>query len=103
MTSEEFDLLLREARARQDVILKQKGDDYTRREPDRLSNFKRAGADFGVSPLVVWGIFFKKHLDAIQAFVKTGKAESEAIEGRFDDAINYLYLGLALVKELEDE
>lgn len=100
MNSADFNALVAKARERQDGLLKSKGDDYTRHEADRLSNFKRGAAQIGVSPLVVWAIYFNKHIDAIMAFIKTGKAESEAIEGRFDDAVNYLYLLEGL---LEDE
>ena len=47
----------------------------------------------------VWAVFANKHWDAIMAFIKTGKAESEAIEGRFDDVHNYLYLLEGIIKE----
>ena len=99
MNSIDFDALVATSRARQDLILKQKGDDYTRHEVDRLSNFKRSAAAIGLTPLQVWAIFTNKHIDAIMAYIKTGQVESEGIEGRFDDAINYLHLGEALIKE----
>ena len=103
LVSSEFDKIVVTARQRQDHLLKVKGDDYTRHEPDRLSNFKRAAAGLGISPLQVWAVYASKHWDALLAFVKTGKAESEAIEGRFDDLANYLYLGEALIKEEEGQ
>lgn len=99
MNGSEFDALVDEARRRQDAILKTKGSDYTRHEEDRLSNFKRSAAAIGLTPLQVWAIFFNKHHDAIMAFIKTGKTESEGIEGRIDDCINYLYLLEAIIKE----
>ena len=93
--------LIDRARARRDSILKSKGDDYTRRDQDRLSNFKRIAAQVGVSPLVVWFTYYQKHVDAIATYVQNGSVASENIEGRFDDAANYLDLGLALVSELQ--
>ncbi len=99
MNAADFDLLVRAARARQDTILKTKGADYTRHDADRLANFKRTAEGIGLSPLQVWAVFANKHWDAIMAFIKTGKAESEAIEGRFDDMHNYLYLLEGLLQE----
>lgn len=92
MNAARFNELVDTARLRQDQILKTKGADYTRHEEDRLSNFKRSAAAVGLDPLQVWAIFFNKHIDAIMAFIKTGKTESEGITGRIDDAVNYLHL-----------
>jgi hypothetical protein len=55
----------------------------------------------GLTPEDVWMIYFRKHLDAITTAVKDirmGKTRvvSEPLDGRFDDAINYLMLGKAL-------
>lgn len=99
MNSQDFNAIVDEARRRQDQILKTKGADYTRHEEDRLSNFKRSAAAIGLTPIQVWAIFANKHWDAIMAFIKTGKTESEAIEGRLDDVINYIYLLEALIRE----
>ena len=99
----EFTQVVDNARARQDKILKDKGNDYTRHEEDRLSNFKRSAAAIGLTPLQVWAIFINKHMDAIMAYVKTGKTESENIQSRFDDVQNYMYLGEALVQEQQSK
>lgn len=99
MNAREFDQIVAIARARQDRIMQSKGADYTRHEEDRLSNFKRTAAGIGLTPLQVWAVFANKHWDAIMAYIKTGKAESEAIDGRFDDVHNYLYLLEGLLKE----
>lgn len=92
MKTDQFNTIVTNARLRQDKLLKQKGDDYTRHDPDRLSNFKRLAKDLDLDPKKVWAVYAGKHWDAVMAFIKTGKAESEAIEGRFDDLHNYLYL-----------
>ena len=102
MNSGDFDQIVAAARNRQDVLLRAKGDDYTRHEPDRLSNFKRSGAALGLTPLQVWGIFINKHIDAVMAYVKTGQVESESIYGRLDDIVNYCYLGEAIIREIAE-
>jgi tRNA1(Val) A37 N6-methylase TrmN6 len=95
--------LVARARARQDGIMKEKGQDYTRHDPDRLANFKRLAKDTGVDINKVWAIYAGKHWDAIMAFVKTGKVESEDIVGRLDDLHNYLYLFEAILSEREPD
>lgn len=99
MTSNELLKIITKSRERQDKLLEQKGADYTRHSPDRLSNFKRGAEAVGVSNETVWAIYAGKHWDAVMAFIKTGKVESEAIEGRLDDLHNYLYLLEGLIEE----
>lgn len=100
MNSERFLELVDKARARQDNLLKAKGAEYTRHSEDRLANFKRAGEALGLPPIVIWGVYAGKHWDSIMTFLRFGQAESvEAIEGRFDDLHNYLYLAEALIEE----
>jgi len=99
MENKEFEELVGRARERQNKILRVKGKDYTAGDPDRLANFKELAKELGVHPRVVWWIYFRKHISAIMAWIRTGKVESEGLEGRFDDAINYLYLGEAVFKE----
>lgn len=79
-------------------LLNKKGSDYSS-ETDRLSNFKQISDKVKIDPMKVWAIYFTKHLDAIYKFVSTGRLESEPIEERFKDAINYLILGYMLIKE----
>lgn len=99
MDIEQLGAVVAGARARQDQILLTKGADYTRHEQDRLSNFKRSAAALGLTPIQVWAVFFNKHVDATMAFIKTGRVESESIEGRLDDIVNYAYLLEALIVE----
>lgn len=86
-------------------IMIAKGGEYAHGD-DRLDNFKRNAAQLGLTPLDVWAIYFRKHLDAITIYVQDQRLgrerpRSESITGRFDDAINYLILGKALVIEQE--
>ncbi|MHC4175909.1 MAG: hypothetical protein ACYSWU_00270 [Planctomycetota bacterium] len=81
-------------------LLDTKGVDYTGgKGGDRLGNFKRVAEALGVSPMVVWGVYYMKHVEAVSTFVKTGHAASEPIYGRMLDLANYALLGAALFKE----
>lgn len=92
-------------------LLARKGFEYSRSgdaQDDTLANFKRIGATLGVHPLLVWFVYAQKHWDAISTLVRETCAgrryeASEPVEGRFVDEINYLLLGLGLVKESQDE
>lgn len=81
-----------------------KGMDYTQGEwaEDRLSSFRKAAKDAGVSLLQAWSVLFSKHLHAIQRYTKDEVVESELIESRIFDAINYMILLLLMVKEKRD-
>ena len=75
-------------------IYDQKGIDYTRGkgDEDRLDNFRRAAENNGVTFIQAWGVYFYKHISAVWKFAKDGKVESEPIEGRLYDVINYSIL-----------
>lgn len=66
---------------------------------DALANFKRRAIETGVSPLQAWHLYAGKHWDGISAFVRSGLEQREPIEGRFDDLLVYLHLGMALLEE----
>ena len=99
MNKEQFDILVNAAIKRQLVLLQQKGEDYTRKNTDRLFNFKHTAAEIGLSPFQVWAIYASKHWDALMTFIKTGKTESEPIASRLDDLHNYLYLLEGLISD----
>ena len=77
-----------------------KGADYAGSE-DRLANFKRNAERWGMTPIQVWSIYFGKHMDAIESYVKKGKLESEPIEARIMDARNYLFLLKCLIEDVK--
>ena len=82
--------------------LRIKGDDYTvgNAEADRLHNFKTVANFTGLSPKEALGVYFYKHVAAIFAYIKKdGQAESEPIEGRIVDVINYMLLFAKLIRE----
>ena len=100
MTHLEFELLVSAARKRQDAILKAKGNDYAPGE-DRLSNFKAISELLGVTPSAVCAIYMFKHILAIMKLVESGQPGSEPATSRFVDAVNYLYLLEATLRERE--
>lgn len=73
--------------------------DYTGGDDDVLINFKQIAKLAGVSPQQVWLVYFLKHVTAVSSFVKNGAVASEPIDGRFQDLLNYVLLGQALIKE----
>jgi len=82
-----------------DAILTLKGNDYTQgasskgKDPrDRLKNFYRNAERMHLTPYQVLQVYMTKHLDAIETFLVSGRVESEPIDGRICDAINYLLL-----------
>lgn len=93
MVESEFGQLLK--------LLEQKGNDYAGNE-DVLANFKRNADRLGLEPQQVLGVYMNKHLDAIFTYIREGEVHSEPIEGRIHDAINYLLLLLAMVREQDD-
>ena len=83
-----------------DKLLANKGADYTAGNSNRLWNFDSAAEFLHQTPFAVLGVYLHKHMTAIYAFLGHGKVESEPIEGRIHDAINYLLL---LAKMIERE
>lgn len=103
MNTERLTQLVEKAQQRHKSILTAKGRDYAGPEgTDRLANFRRLAQRLDLPMRVVWAVYFMKHIDAIMSWVKTGKVESEGLQGRFDDAHNYLYLVEAIVQEERD-
>jgi len=80
-----------------------KSREYTRgNADDRLCNFKRMGeetAQIADPTFRAWAIYFLKHIDAVFEYLKSGKEGTEGIEGRIDDAQNYLDLLRGLIEE----
>lgn len=86
------------------TISDSKRPSYTQGNPDVLKNFKAVAERVGMTPLQVWGVYFNKHIDSINSFVKDEKIhQAEPMEERFCDALNYLMLGWALSKDDEEE
>lgn len=86
-------------------------DGYKKDDADVLANFKRQGERWDIPADKVAGIYFGKHVDAIETFVRQlakalGKEEQlalvtrgEGIISRLDDARNYIDLFECLLYE----
>lgn len=100
MNAETFDKVKRDLLILADSIATAKRPGYTQANVDVLHNFKTTGARCGITPLQAWAVHFEKHCSAIMSFAKDPNIpQAENITGRFADAVNYLELGLALIKE----
>ena len=103
MTTAEYDRVADElaALARQIEVSKRPG--YTVGSVDVLANFKRVADRAGITVGQAWAVYFLKHIDAITSIMtKPELPVSEEPPGRFADAINYLRLGFAILKERDD-
>tara|TARA_R110002020_G_scaffold396782_1_gene606918 strand:- start:199 stop:576 length:378 start_codon:yes stop_codon:yes gene_type:complete len=103
MNSKRFEEVSIELDSIAEEIASAKRPAYSQNEgADVVANFKRGAEGAGIRPLQAWLIHFEKQYSGIATYVRTG-AESEPIESRFADVMNYLYLGFALLKEEQDE
>lgn len=75
-----------------------KGNEYSNSE-DQLANFKRAAARLGLTPFQILNVYLHKHLDAIDHYCATGESLSESMASRAHDAMLFLMLFKALVRE----
>ena len=55
-----------------------------------------------IGTMICWWVYFRKHIDALANYVRSGKVESEGLVGRINDARNYLALGAGLMADFGD-
>lgn len=104
MNQSDFNLHCQNLIDEAEKIRNAKQPEYTKLSADVLANFKNSGNNLDVPALYVWSIFMDKHLSSVQAHIKNPNLErAEPIESRFADLYNYVLLGYALFKELEDK
>lgn len=100
MRAEEFNELRRDLIKKCISITDTKGKDYTKGDLDVLKAFKEGGSFFDVSSKKYLGFALLKHFNAVFNYIKTdGQSESEPIEDRLADIINYSILLHALIKD----
>ena len=99
MNNTEFNQVVEQLLSDCKKTLTSKGSDYTRGDSDRLINFKRSSEALGVNSFQVLGVFLRKQMDPIWKYIKSGSIESEPIQSRIVDSINYLILLYALIAE----
>ena len=83
-------------------IMIAKGNAYAGGQ-DSLANFKRNAERLGLSKYQIWGVYFNKHIDAINNAIKDNPEhpidKTEGLEGRIIDAKNYLDILYCLLHE----
>lgn len=89
-----------------------KSNEYAKND-DRLANFKEVSRQLGVHPLAVAGVYWYKHVAAVQTFIRrveSGESVeeveaslSESIEGRIMDCQEYLDIIGALIEESKND
>lgn len=99
MNKSEFDRVTDMFLERASNIRSSKGKDYQRGMEDVLSNFKITSEKFGISELKVYAVYLDKHLAAIEYFLRTGRMESEPLQSRILDIVNYMLLLNAMCVE----
>lgn len=100
----QFLQILDEVNVKLHALTASKGEEYKGGEDDQIGNFRRMATKTGLTMEQIWQVFFHKHIDAIDTFVRdkaAGKdrARSEPIESRIDDAILYLVLLRAILRD----
>lgn len=100
MSFEEFEVYTQELLKKVHEMKRTKGKEYAG-DKDRFDNFNRLGVKCGgMDRKLVWLVYFTKHMDAIESYIKSGREFStESIEGRIVDAITYLTLLAGMIKE----
>ena len=81
-------------------IMDAKQPEYTNKSIDVLNNFKQTAKSLNTTPFIVWGTFFNKHIQAILSHAgDPNMHQAEPIDSRYADALNYLFLGFAMLVE----
>lgn len=103
MKAEDYQKVRETLLASADKVSQNKRKEYTGNDKDVLKNFKRIANRLDITPLHVWSVYFNKHVDSVNTYIKDEGEVSESMESRFSDLLNYLFLGYALIKEKEEE
>ena len=97
MTRREFDVLVdRVVEDGLKPLLEMKGHDYAG-DADALGSLRATAEQLGITPMQALLVYTKKHLDAIFTYAREGKLQSEPIETRRYDSMNYHLLAFALL------
>ena len=72
-------------------------------EEDKFGNFNRVGELLKLDRKKVLNVYFHKHIDAIDSYIREEYHDTEPIQGRIFDAINYLLLLSGMIKEDDNE
>lgn len=105
ITPSRFNAILDATISKMRTLTASKGAEYKQGSVDQLANFKRGAERQKVHALVIWRVYFDKHLDSIIGWVndirdRVNKTYSEPITERIDDCILYLVLLKAFYVEM---
>lgn len=94
-------------------IMDKKGPEYAGQTGDKFANFKRIAQRKKVPVVLIWDVYFSKHIDSINSFIAKWEKGlkvidieenlSEPISGRIQDAINYLAILKGMIDEARNE
>tara|TARA_R100001460_G_scaffold44151_2_gene80760 strand:- start:8913 stop:9251 length:339 start_codon:yes stop_codon:yes gene_type:complete len=100
MTKQEFEENKKYLLDKCQEIMDAKQPEYTQKNIDVLNNFKTTAESIGITPMEVWAVFFNKHIQAILSHAgDPNMHQAEPIDSRYADALNYLFLGFAMLVE----
>lgn len=99
MTLEEFNIIVKERIIKIQQVLQSKGKEYALNDMDRLENFKISGRIQSKSAEQALLGYFFKHLTSIITMIEIGIYDTEKVDEKIGDMINYLVLLEALMKE----
>ena len=99
MTNKQFYQMLKKFQQDELTVMQSKGLEYCLGSDDKLANFKSIARRTQTDALVVWAVYFLKHIDSIMSYIKHRRVYSEPIRSRIIYARNYLALLLALITE----
>lgn len=81
-------------------IMSKKQPEYTNDNENVFQNFISTAENLNLQPMEVWAVFFHKHVQSILSHAHNPDMnQAEPIETRYADAINYLFLGYAMIIE----
>ena len=100
MTLQQLEILAQEVLQAAEKIRQAKNKDYSVAW-DVLGGFRQPALETNgeLSEFDVWWVYARKHWGAITKFINKGYVDSEPIEGRVVDMINYLVFLYAMIKD----
>lgn len=100
MTDQEFEVVDAELLKAADAVLIQRRGAYAK-DGDKLANFKMVAAETGLTPAKVCEVYMRKANIAIGKLMNGQEVPGETKLERFCDALNYVRLAYAIMKEYE--
>lgn len=100
MTGQEFQMIAKELDELGYTIMLKKNPEYSEGSIDYLANFRFVASEINLLPLQVLYVYMRKHWASIAAYCKNPTIEqSEPIEMRLADSMNYHRLLFGLIKD----